>query len=172
MRKVTFPFELDATEFCTDELKEKLIPVRDKIRNLRKDAIDRQRAQKRIKSAKGTAATGPSRNAASESEVLREIDAQQDQASRALMETDAPDWNKEISGIVDPEFAKDEGQNLTGMYELIGVVTHQGASADSGHYCSYVKKEGGDGKTWYFFNDDKVSEVPEEKIESLSGGGM
>jgi len=33
------------------------------------------------------------------------------------------------------------------------------------------KKKGGDGKTWYFFNDDKVSEVPEDKIEQLAGGG-
>ena len=61
------------------------------------------------------------------------------------------------------------------------MVTHQGASADSGHYTSYVKKQGAldpktgkrkeeDGK-WWWFNDDKVSEVDAEKIESLSGGG-
>jgi len=61
------------------------------------------------------------------------------------------------------------------------VVTHQGASADSGHYTSYVKKQGPidhetgkrkeeDGK-WWWFNDEKVSEVEAEKIESLSGGG-
>lgn len=49
MRKVTFPFELDATEYCTDELRAKLIPVRDRLRDLRKDAEDRERARKRLK---------------------------------------------------------------------------------------------------------------------------
>ena len=65
------------------------------------------------------------------------------------------------------------------------MITHQGASADSGHYTAYVKKQGKlvddanapggkrheeDGK-WWWFNDDKVSEVEAEKIETLAGGG-
>lgn len=82
--------------------------------------------------------------------------------------------------------AADEGSNKSGLYELRGVITHQGASADSGHYTSYVKKTGRliddpkapggkrreeDGK-WWWFNDDKVSEVEPEKIEMLAGGGQ
>lgn len=88
---------------------------------------------------------------------------------------------KELYALIDPELAKDEGSNKSGLYELRGVVTHQGASADSGHYTSYVKKQGAtdpktgkrkdeDGK-WWWFNDDKVSEVDAEKIGTLSGGG-
>lgn len=88
---------------------------------------------------------------------------------------------KELFGLINPDLAKDEGANKSGLYELRGVVTHQGASADSGHYTSYVKKQGAmdaqtgkrkeeDGK-WWWFNDDKVSEVEAEKIETLSGGG-
>ena len=61
------------------------------------------------------------------------------------------------------------------------MVTHQGASANSGHYTAYVKKQGAvdkatgkrkeeDGK-WWWFNDEKVSEVEAERIEGLSGGG-
>lgn len=42
MRKVTFPHELDVVEFCTDELKSMLIPVRDKVREVRKDEEDRK----------------------------------------------------------------------------------------------------------------------------------
>ena len=88
---------------------------------------------------------------------------------------------KDLFALIDPELTKDEGANKSGLYELRGVVTHQGASADSGHYTSYVKKRGGvDSKTgqmkeedgkWWWFNDDKVSEVEAEKIETLSGGG-
>jgi ubiquitin carboxyl-terminal hydrolase 14 len=88
---------------------------------------------------------------------------------------------KELYKLINPELAADEGANKSGLYELRGAITHQGASADSGHYTSYVKKQGTidpktgkrkdeDGK-WWWFNDDKVSEVEAEKIEMLSGGG-
>jgi ubiquitin carboxyl-terminal hydrolase 14 len=88
---------------------------------------------------------------------------------------------KELHALINPELSKDKGANKSGLYELRGVVTHQGASADSGHYTSYVKKQGPldpktgkrgeeDGK-WWWFNDDKVSEVEAEKIDTLSGGG-
>ena len=88
---------------------------------------------------------------------------------------------KELLKAVNPDLAADKGANQTGLFELRGVVTHQGASADSGHYTAYVKKEGKvvdektgrreeDGK-WWWFNDDRVSEVDGEKVESLSGGG-
>ncbi|KAF8472680.1 ubiquitin C-terminal hydrolase-like protein [Kalaharituber pfeilii] len=176
MRKVTFPFELDATEFCSDELKSKLIPVRDKIRDLRKDALDRERAIKRARrnhpaSEQSSGSTSRATADSAIGSVLAALEAEQEAVTNALISSEAPNWEKEISGLVDPEMVKDEGQNVIGLYELLGVVTHQGASADSGHYCSYIKKTGGDGKTWYFFNDDKVSEVPEEKIEGLAGGG-
>lgn len=49
MRKVTFPQELDIVEFCSDELKKALIPVRDKVREVRKDEEDIERARKRRK---------------------------------------------------------------------------------------------------------------------------
>ena len=88
---------------------------------------------------------------------------------------------KDLIAMVDQKLKDDIGGNQTGLYELRGVITHQGASADSGHYTSFVKKAGRkdpatgklkeeDGK-WWWFNDDKVSEVDVDRIESLSGGG-
>ncbi len=88
---------------------------------------------------------------------------------------------KELNALIDPELRKDEGANQSGVYELRAVVTHQGASADSGHYTAYVKKTGPkdpvtgkvgeeDGK-WWWFNDDKVTEVTSDKIDALAGGG-
>src|SRR5690242_17398709 len=52
MRKVTFPDELDALEFCTDELRKQLVPIRDKIREIRKEEQDDERARKRQKRIK------------------------------------------------------------------------------------------------------------------------
>ena len=68
------------------------------------------------------------------------------------------------------------------------IVTHKGAEADAGHYIGFVKKSalhgtssagpsGGpaldeDDEDWYKFDDDKVSIFPQEKLETLSGGGQ
>ena len=201
MKKVTFPAELDVVEFCTETLRKQLVPVRDKVREVRKDEEDVKRARKRQKlahkqeedrAADDLKAKGP----ADEKRLVNDKAAKNKgdddkEMTDAVYKTDAEydaeraesilAAKKELFALIDPELAADEGSNKSGLYELRGVVTHQGASADSGHYTSYVKKQGPidhetgkrkeeDGK-WWWFNDDKVSEVEAEKIESLSGGG-
>ncbi|KAK2795897.1 hypothetical protein FQN50_009675 [Emmonsiellopsis sp. PD_5] len=200
MRKVTFPPELDVVEFCTDELRKQLIPVRDKIREIRKDEQDIERARKRQKiahkqeqdRAADTTMTEPLQK---KQEVEEKADAIVEGAPPETFKTDAEyeaeraaavlAAKKELFALIDPKLAADDGANKSGVYELRGVITHQGASADSGHYTSYVKKQGRlvddpsapggkrreeDGK-WWWFNDDKVSEVEADKIETLAGGG-
>jgi len=201
MKKVTFPPELDVVEFCTETLRKQLVPVRDKVREVRKDEEDVVRARKRQKvahkqeedraadTAKGLAQPDdkkPSKDKATEkkgedteiADAVYKTDAEfeAEQAEQILA------GKKELFALINVDLAADEGSNKSGLYELRGVVTHQGASADSGHYTSYVKKQGPldkatgkrkeeDGK-WWWFNDEKVSEVEAEKIEGLSGGGM
>lgn len=209
MRKVTFPSELDVVEFCTEKLRKQLIPVRDKVREIRKDEHDIQRARKRQKlrhkeeedrkhddamaeaaplkkaqeakerkeAEKGGKAKEPENNESDVYKTDAEYEAEREASIKAA--------KKELYAAIDPDLAADEGSNKSGLYELRGVITHQGASADSGHYTSYVKKTGRmvddpkapggkrreeDGK-WWWFNDDKVSEVDPEKIETLAGGG-
>jgi ubiquitin carboxyl-terminal hydrolase 14 len=212
MRKVTFPMELDAVEFCTDELKKKLIPVRDAIREVRKEVEDVERAKKRQKRMKkeqedlaGNASEPMEKRKEKERDTKAtssETDAQKknvgmsasggdtEMGGTETYKTDAEiereraekilSMQKDLLAVVNPELAADEAANQTGLYELRGVITHQGSSADSGHYTSYIKKtglKGADGKIgeedgkWWWFNDDKVSEVDAEKVESLSGGG-
>ncbi|KAI1378913.1 cysteine proteinase [Hypoxylon crocopeplum] len=202
MRKVSFPHELDLVEFCDDKLKGMLVPVRDKVREVQKDEEDIERARKRRKrnaagedvldvpggkgdkkdDKKGDKKTdGKKAGTSADGDVEMgetyktdaEIDAERDAALLAA--------KKELHALISPELAKDDGANQSGLYELRGVVTHQGASADSGHYTAYVKKSAAvdpktgkrkeeDGK-WWWFNDDKVSEVTGDKIETLAGGG-
>lgn len=213
MRKVTFPTEFDAVEFCSETLKKQLIPVRDKLREVRKEEEDVERAKKRQRrmqkekedtdavsieplakrtqkdKERETKATGP----ASEEELAAEKKvngADVDMDATPSFRTDAEiaaeraqliaEAKKDLLAAMSPELVADEAANQTGLYELRGVITHQGSSADSGHYTSYIKKspqKGPDGKPgkedgkWWWFNDDKVSEVNAEKIETLSGGG-
>ncbi|PSS03300.1 ubiquitin carboxyl-terminal hydrolase-like protein [Coniella lustricola] len=193
LRKVTFPKELDIVEFCTDDLKSKLIPVRDRLREVVKDEEDIERARKRRKtnpSAEAESSQTTQDKGKKEEKKAAAADADGDVAMESF-KTDA-EWEeekaralrsakKELLGLVNQDLAKDHGANQSGIYELRGVVTHQGSSADSGHYTAYVKKPGPKdpktGKTgeedgnWWWFNDDKVSEVPGDKIETLAGGG-
>lgn len=207
LRKVTFPEELDVTEYCTDDLRKRLVPVRDRVRDLRKDEQDMERARKRQKLAHKQE-EDRKHDAMQDVEAapiakLREAKEKKDQKNQSeheggdmdVYKTDAEyeaekeaaikSAKKDLLAAIDPELAKDAGANKSGLYELRGVIAHQGSSADSGHYTSFVKKEGKlvddpkapggkrkeeDGK-WWWFNDDKVSEVDYERISSLSGGG-
>ena len=199
MRKVTFPHELDVVEFCSDELKKALIPVRDKVREIRKDEEDVERARKRRKKThEQLAADIPGGSGLANEKEQKEaekqeaaksgdVDVEMGETYKTDAEIDAErdaailEAKKELNALIDSNLRDDDGANQSGLYELRGVVTHQGASADSGHYTSYVKKSARvdpktgkrteeDGK-WWWFNDDKVSEVTADKIEQLAGGG-
>jgi len=198
MRKVTFPHELDIVEFCDDNLKSMLVPVRDKVREVRKDEEDIERSRKRRKhnTADITGSAGDDTPGAKTEDKKSKQDskapADGDTEMMETFKTDAEieaeraeallNAKKELHALIHPDLAKDDGANQSGLYELRGVVTHQGASADSGHYTAYVKKNAPvDAKTgkrkgeedgkWWWFNDDKVSEVTSDKIEALAGGG-
>jgi ubiquitin carboxyl-terminal hydrolase 14 len=202
MRKVTFPDELDAIEFCTDELKKLLIPVRDKIRDVRKEEQDVERARKRQKRMKAGEENdqGPNVSSKEPLQKKKDLEKKKEEAKKPAEDTEMAEVEyktdaqieaeraesilaakKEVLALVDTKYGADEGANQTGLYELRGVITHQGASADSGHYTSFIKKQGvkdpatgkrkeEDGK-WWWFNDEKVTEVDAERIQTLSGGG-
>lgn len=203
MRKVTFPEELDALEFCTEELRKMLVPIRDKIRDIRKEEEDDERARKRQKRMKAGEENdvAPSSSGKEPLEKKKEAKEKKEESKKPAEDTEMTEVEyktdaqleaeraasllaakKELLALVDPKMAADDGANQTGLYELRGVITHQGASADSGHYTSFVKKVGAkdpktgkrkaeDGK-WWWFNDEKVSEVDAERIQTLSGGGQ
>ncbi|KPM35675.1 hypothetical protein AK830_g10899 [Neonectria ditissima] len=211
MRKVTFPEELDIVEFCSDELKNALVPVRDKVREIRKDEEDIERARKRKKRTHDQAMADVAGGAGLPSEKEKK-EADDKAAKKKANKKDGKDSEqtadgdtvmgetyktdaeveaeregallaakKELNALINPELRNDDGANQSGLYELRGLVTHQGASADSGHYTSYVKKsapidpktgkKGEEDGKWWWFNDDKVSEVEADKIQTLAGGG-
>jgi len=57
-------------------------------------------------------------------------------------------------------------QNISGRYELIGVISHKGRDAEGGHYVSWVKK--GD-NYWLQYDDDTVTPRDNEYIKKLTG---
>lgn len=205
LRKVTFPRELDIVEFCTDDLKDMLVPVRDKIRDIRKEEEDVERARKRQKRMKNGeendidkedeskpkdkaaekksagVANGTDGNSTGVDAEMTDVEYKTDAQVESERAASILASKKELLSLVSEKLSADVGANQTGLYELRGVITHQGASADSGHYTAFVKKAAKkdaftgkmkeeDGK-WWWFNDEKVSEVEADRIETLSGGG-
>ncbi|KAI0076894.1 cysteine proteinase [Panus rudis PR-1116 ss-1] len=191
MRKVKFPLEFDALDIVTDDLKEKLLPVSRRLKEIEKDRAERRKVRKRTK----TVAAGASSSAtpATPSET-RDVEMSDATAAEVKKESNVELQNesvyrekelKELEALVHPDLKVDTGCSVSGLYELIAIITHKGAAADAGHYMGFVKRsvfhpisrspnEPGlpeDDEDWYKFDDNKVSIFPHEKLATLDGGG-
>lgn len=154
LRKVQFPFELDVAEMLDDTIKADKVAIRDKLRKIEKDNVESIRDFKKAK---------------------RDISMTQQQQEEEELKVASikSKFMDDFSDILPEGYNLEETtENPSSVYELTSVVTHQGSSADSGHYQSFIK-DGNDleGEKWWKFNDDKVTVVGKEKIEQLAGGG-
>lgn len=69
----------------------------------------------------------------------------------------------------------DEGASNTAIYELKGIVTHQGRSSSEGHYIAWVKPPLADiglgtEQIWFKMNDKTVTVTDANEILKLKGG--
>lgn len=147
LRKVAFPLRLDMLDMCTEELQQKMAPARAELRSLENEIEEKRRAARRKKY-----------------DSLSQVKDVDDKLSDERI----AELRAKVVAKIDPDLRTDT--NPTGLYELVAVVTHQGMSADSGHYQCFGRDEK-DPKRWWKFNDASVSLVDEAKIETLSGGG-
>ncbi|KAI3405384.2 UBP6 [Candida oxycetoniae] len=147
LRRVQFPFELDLSDVLDESIKETKNKNRDLIRKVEKDNLDLKRELKKAK---------------------RESDEDEEMKIASIKSRFYDDLKSNIPGI---DF-ETTTENPSSVYELNAIITHMGASADGGHYKAYVKDANDlSGESWWLFNDDKVSSVAREKIETLAGGG-
>ncbi|KAK1926366.1 CNG04540-like protein [Papiliotrema laurentii] len=148
MRKVKFPLQLDLLDLLTDDLRQKVQPINTAARQILKDRDDRAKIAKRDRKVGDFQA--------------EEIKLRNEEAT-ALRQLSVKDESLEADS------------NASGIYELCGMITHKGASADSGHYIGWTRKEDSFAPSgeeeWYKFDDDKVSTITAEKILSMDGGG-
>ncbi|KDO58642.1 hypothetical protein CISIN_1g011408mg [Citrus sinensis] len=146
LRKVDYPLELDVYDFCSDDLRKKLDAPRQKLRDEEGKKLGLKGGEKSSNSkdndVKMTEAEGSASNGSGESSVASSQDG---------VTTDT-----------------DKETHLTGIYDLVAVLTHKGRSADSGHYVAWVKQESG---KWIEYDDDNPLPQREEDITKLSGGG-
>lgn len=59
-------------------------------------------------------------------------------------------------------------EHLTSMYDLIALVTHEGISANAGHYVALVKE---DDNEWIQFDDATKTTLDNDEVLNFTGGG-
>ncbi|PNW70587.1 hypothetical protein CHLRE_17g726050v5 [Chlamydomonas reinhardtii] len=142
LKKIPFSLEFDAYEFCSDALKKQLEGPRQAFKEAQDAAMEAKKLAKK--------GAGPQAEAPAAAPSGADVDMKEAAAGAS---TSAPATTKA----------------MTGKYELVGVVTHKGRTADSGHYVAWVKQPS-DG-TWVCFDDEKLTIRSEEEVLQLSGGG-
>ncbi|CAH6718639.1 ubiquitin carboxyl-terminal hydrolase 6 [[Candida] jaroonii] len=156
LRKVQFPFELDISEMLDDSIKSTKTKFRDDFRKIEKSNDDLMRDFKKAK--KDTALTPLQQQ---EEDKLKYL---------SIKSKFEDDYNDLLASHNIDKKIEELTENPSSIYSLNSVITHQGSSADSGHYQCFSKDEEDD-NTWWKFNDDKISKIDRERVEQLSGGG-
>eukprot|EP01006_Ploeotia_vitrea_P036592 TRINITY_DN66035_c7_g2_i1.p1 TRINITY_DN66035_c7_g2~~TRINITY_DN66035_c7_g2_i1.p1 ORF type:complete len:551 (-),score=21.62 TRINITY_DN66035_c7_g2_i1:145-1797(-) len=168
MRPVTFPENFDVYPLCNDAL-QKQMKINRELELKAKDA----KTEEKSKVVEGI--TNDNNNTNDEMNIE---DDEEEVALKAALtmsmqndETKPPqpptNNNNNNNNNV---FGEHLPSDFTGHYELYGIVTHKGRSADSGHYIGWVRQEK-DPDMWWKFDDAVVSEVTTSEIMDLKGGG-
>lgn len=147
LRTVSFPPVLDVRNLCTANLQASI--------NAHCSALEEERD-----AAAGVSAAAPAPSSAEGSS-----------SGEAAMDIADPEPAKspeELAELAKGAAGAECGDNRTGRYELFAVITHQGRTAEGGHYVAWVKK---DAKKWLVFDDETVAEIDAERVKELYGGG-
>ena len=122
-RPVKFPLELDIHEFCDDHLKSIMKPARDR-HTAKLLALTEAKLGKTDEATEGAEKAKPTVGMGVEED-------EEDKEIQAAMNLSLNEGLTAGPGV---------SPNFRGIYELYGVVTHQGRSSDSGHYIGWVKQ--------------------------------
>ena len=154
LRNVSFPMILDAYDLCSEELKESLDHGRKYEIRLREEHDEKMLSGKLEEDAK------------KEEEEKKEGDVEMEEEKK---ETTKKAPKKSQPTINDNITYREHGTGLDhGKYQLVGVVTHQGRTADGGHYIGWIHSTEDE---WLQCDDDFVSRVKTQDVLNLKGGG-
>lgn len=157
MRPVMYPEIFDAYEFCSDNLQAALKTNRDKA-----EALTEEHFAKKFK--------GEGAEEQKEGKTVDKKEELQPDTESVPMDLDTQVNEAVDSSSSSYDFGEGMPKDFRGQYEIMGVVTHKGRSADSGHYIGWVRQEAGS-DIWWKYDDDKVTQVGTADILELKGGG-
>ena len=173
-RRVRFQDTIDMFKFCSPALQDILrVPREAEVDLKAHEHIEEGGEAKKSddgasKSQAGAAAADAATDAAADAGGAAAMDVDEEDADLA-----AAMAMSQGSSTGSSTGAKFAGYGLPadfqGHYELFAVVTHIGASANSGHYMGWTRREKGSDK-WIRFNDEAVDEAATADILELAGG--
>lgn len=192
LRKVQFPDELDVWSLLTDELRRRTRPAANQLHDIRWARHQRQRENDRAQQLQRRRnlalhmqweeTDGPIPDAIPRENLVNSL-------PQGTPLTHAQEWalrreeEDKYRSSLDSDLAADVGCNPTGLYELLGVVTHKGPSADHGHYMGWVKQAEAISRspaaqaiprdreqTWLRFADENVDTFSQRVLTDMEGG--
>jgi len=165
LRSVAFPHKLDVSMICSEDLKARMMKYR-------QEKIDWEDEMREKRQSEGLGLEKEEKKEKKDGDKAGEA-MEEEVAAAPAAATEVPAETMEVENATeanaDEKMETEKLPNETGEYELVGVVTHKGRGANSGHYIGYSKNL----KTnrWMKFDDDDVTEVKDEDIVALYGGG-
>jgi len=171
LRKVIFPDKLDMLPYVDDKLKASLLAARQELQAFEEErqgllSLSKKKEAPLLKDDK-------SKEKGSQAKADKDQDKMTDEKPKTDKDQDTKMTDEKPKSSdgkpMEIESKEPPAPTLTsGNYELFAVVTHQGRSADSGHYVGWCKKHG---DVWLKFDDDVVTESNLEAVKALCGGG-
>jgi len=169
LRPVAFPEVMDVYEMCSEDLQKQLAIGR---RKADKEAEERLAKRNKISDEKEKEPEKESSSApessTEQSGTDMEVDDDDEAALKAALAMSMDTESSSVPVARGDTMGNGLPDDFQGKYEIFAAVTHQGRSADSGHYVGYVKDSDGE---WYKYDDDKVTPQAIEDILKLKGGG-
>lgn len=147
LRAVAFPPTLDLSELCSEGLRARLAGARQA----------EAEAQRRQRKSLDEQFEEYKRRTAGEEDSFKLFRAFKERQARE-------EAAREGARVWRPH----GGEGDTGHYALVGVITHQGRSADRGHYVAWLR---GRDDGWHKYDDEEVTRVEAAEILNLKGGG-
>jgi len=169
LRKVIFPEKLDVYDFCNERTRTAI----ERYRKLKLEKEDREREQRQkvAVAAEEEKKEADGKGKGKEDEKVADKEKGTESADTEMKEeAKGDDADSAESGQMDVDGSDSADKEMvTGYYELCGIVTHKGRSANSGHYIGY-SKDTARGQ-WLKFDDEDVTEIKSDDIKQLYGGG-
>lgn len=166
LKNVSFPMVLDTYDLCSEELKKSLSHGREYETRLREEHDNKVLSGK----AEDAKMEDDSKKDEKKDEEKKEENKDAEMEEEKVETATTKKAKKTAQPTINDNIAyRDHGVGLdTGKYQLVGVVTHQGRTADGGHYIGWVHSTGDE---WLQCDDDFVSRVTSQEILNLKGGG-
>lgn len=170
---------MDVYELCCEELQKKLKVNRDVHEKIFEASSSIGLPAKRVKTEEATVPVPPPPTTttaaalAAAADVDPDMDPEELKALNEAMQLSLTPPVAPKDDVAAPSFVSiGDGlpEGFSGLYELHGIVSHKGRSADSGHYIGWVRQAPGS-DMWWCYDDAKVTEVRTDSILLLKGGG-